>query len=80
MIFNLTIARKLSAFSLVSLAFVLVMAGTGGWAIAQLTQSANEITVSSAAIEVIENSRCVSDSIPSVSSTSWNTPTTAPRP
>ena len=51
MIFNLTIARKLSAFSLVSLAFVLVMAGTGGWAIAQLTQSANEITVSSAAMK-----------------------------
>ena len=50
MSFNFTIARKLTAFSLLSLAFVLVVAGTGGWAIASLTQAANDIADSNAAL------------------------------
>lgn len=51
MSFNFTIARKLKAFSLISLAFVLVMAGTGWWTIAKLTRASNDIADIGAALK-----------------------------
>lgn len=38
------------------------------------------MTVSKAAIEVIENSICITASTPRVSTMSWNTASTAPKP